>query len=259
MTGCYDATGSVVSGGEQPGTRRLHNWMMSVFGGGSFGIYNPNSRAGGGLSLHAEGRGMDHAVELTEVGLERGNRIFHWAIDNADAIGLQEVQFNGRIWTCRRSSEGIRVDTSTQAGQHRDHVHIGQCWNGALGRTSWYSNPDTYLPGTQTPQTPPEVDMPLIFQPNRASGTQPGFAYLDIPAKQILLYNKASLANDAQAGPPFEFVRVFNLKAQPWFRYDVRGWAEWIDKSQVWPASGNYSRGVIVFNTAGEAYRLPWS
>lgn len=146
MPGCYDPTGSQVSGGEQPGTRKLHDWLLDRFGGRSLGIYNPASRAGGGLSLHAEGRAMDHGVTVDADGALIGWAVFGWCVENADAIGLQEIQFSRRIWTARRAGEGVRVDTSPAAGLHFDHVHIGQCWAGARGRTSWYGSPPTAKP-----------------------------------------------------------------------------------------------------------------
>jgi hypothetical protein len=102
------------------------------------GIYNPASRAGGGLSLHAEGRAMDHGVTMDSAGEALGWAVFNWCLANAEGIGLQELQFNRRIWTSRRAGEGVRFDTSPSAGLHRDHVHIGQCWRGARAETSWY-------------------------------------------------------------------------------------------------------------------------
>jgi len=130
-TGCHDNVGSAAAGGCQAGSTRLHNYLMARWPGlGSFGCYNPNSRAGSGWSLHREGRAIDVAVGSNLKA--KGDEAFHWLIDNADDVGLQEIQWYGLIWTSRRASSGIRRDTSAARNLHFDHIHVGQCWHGAL-------------------------------------------------------------------------------------------------------------------------------
>lgn len=201
----HDPVGGRVSGGEQPGTHRLHHWMLDHFGGTSYGIYNPASRVGsGGLSLHAEGRAADHRVPVTSEGRVLGDRIFDWLVANADAIGLQEAQFYGRIWTARRAGEGIRQDTPANTSAHRDHVHWGQNWDGAHGHTSWYQD-------AKTPPRweDPEVEPMIVVDPTRSvlpNGWQP---HLRTEADHLVLMHGASLAHDEPV--PEYGIRVWRL------------------------------------------------
>lgn len=142
--GAYNPVGNTPEGGCRPGATALHNYIIDRWGDGigSFGCYNPDSRAGSGWSLHREGRAIDVAVGPQVK--SKGDEIFHWAVDHADELGLQEIQWYGQIWTSRRHTEGIRTDTSSAAGLHFDHVHIGL----ADGRT--FTPPDGSTPPKST-------------------------------------------------------------------------------------------------------------
>jgi hypothetical protein len=150
--GAYTPVGNRAEGGCRPGAQALFDYILSTWEGlGSFGCYNPNSRAGSGWSLHREGRAIDIAVPPHLKHL--GDEVFHWAIDNADHLGLQEIQWYGQIWTSRRHPEGIRKDFSSAAGLHYDHVHLGV----ADGRTF------TIPSGSPAAGTPPNIDWGALW------------------------------------------------------------------------------------------------
>ena len=124
-TGARVPVGNTAQGGCRPGAVALHRYLIDRWGAGvgSFGCYNPTSRAGSGWSLHREGRAID--VSIAPSVKWKGDQIFGWCIANADHLGLQEIQWSGRIWTSRRNREGVRADTSAARNLHFDHLHIG--------------------------------------------------------------------------------------------------------------------------------------
>lgn len=127
----YDPVGTAPSGKCQDGTRRLFDYVQSKFQTGSFGCYNPDSRVpSGGMSLHAEGRAFDaalNAYDATEMG--RGDTLLHWAVDNFQRVGLQEILWRGFIWSFQRQGDGIR--SGVQQAAHMNHVHFGVDWDAA--------------------------------------------------------------------------------------------------------------------------------
>lgn len=124
-TGAFVPVGNAAQGGCRPGATALHRYIMETWGEGvgSYGCYNPNSRAGNGWSLHREGRAID--VSIRPSVKWKGDAIFAWCIANADHLGLQEIQWYRRIWTSRKATQGVRTDTSGAALLHYDHVHVG--------------------------------------------------------------------------------------------------------------------------------------
>lgn len=119
----YTASGNIHTGA-RPGMVRMADWLMARYQGGSLGIYNPASKAGGGPSLHADGRAFDLALNVNDSGERaRGDAAMHYLVDHADAFGLQELLWRGHIWSYQRRAEGIRF--GTQQAEHMNHVHIG--------------------------------------------------------------------------------------------------------------------------------------
>jgi len=144
--GAWSPVGQRAEGGCRAGAAALHRYIIDRWGDGvgSFGCYNPNSRAGTGWSLHREGRAIDVAVGPHVKA--KGDGIFWWCVDNADSLGLQEIQWYGQIWTSKRHSEGVRTDTSSARALHYDHIHIGL----ADGRS--------FTPPAGAPPAGPQVD-----------------------------------------------------------------------------------------------------
>jgi len=127
------------SGGPQPGSTELKMYIQKQIGGGDGGIYNPRSVRGdptGRLSLHAEGRAYDAEFNArVPEEKSKGDALFHWSIKNAANIGVQEVIWNGRIWTPKKGLQLYRGQNS-----HTDHVHIGLNNDGAQARTPFFKD-----------------------------------------------------------------------------------------------------------------------
>ncbi len=142
------------TGGEQAGTRNLLQFLNYHWGRGeNWGIYNCRLP-----SLHSEGRAVDFHLDVSDpTDKAAGDSISaffrrsdsggaRWAM--ARRFGIQEIIWNCRIWTAARAPEGWRLYSvcdpnsssysSSRTAQHKDHVHIGQNWQGAnRATTAW--------------------------------------------------------------------------------------------------------------------------
>lgn len=134
MAAAYDPVRSC-SGGPAPGLVALEKFAVARWPGlRSAGIYACRSvRGGSGLSLHAEGRALDLAVPHPSDPL--GDQAAAWLVDHADALGVQELIWNRRIWTSRQPY-WRPYNPGPGGSDHTDHVHVGLAWSGARGVTT---------------------------------------------------------------------------------------------------------------------------
>lgn len=135
MTVKYERSGLLPSGGPQPGTTALRDLICDEFPWcPRLPFYNsrdtdgnPVAPDGSGrktsLSLHAEGRAFD-AMTMK---LDEGDPLKDWCVRNSEALQIQEVIWQKRIWTSR----SMQWNDFTGKNPHIDHVHIGQSWFGA--------------------------------------------------------------------------------------------------------------------------------
>ncbi len=91
----------------------------------SLGVGGQVSRTteGGGPSLHAEGRAADIYVKVQNAYLKAiGDALFTGFVANAAQLHLEEVIWNGQMWTA-----SVPRLHAIPAGknQHTDHVHVG--------------------------------------------------------------------------------------------------------------------------------------
>lgn len=138
-----------------PGMVRLADYLFAKFGGWNLGCFNPASRAGGGPSLHAEGRAQDFAFNANDPD-ERaaGDALFTWAVQHAEEIGLQEMLWRGAIWYFpRKDSEDGWGDFPlpgvygpVQQADHMSHVHMGVDKNAGMNwQPDWITGDDVGL------------------------------------------------------------------------------------------------------------------
>jgi len=125
------------TGGPQPATVELSEYIMGRWGARNLGIYNCRPVGGSSSwSLHAEGRAFDAGLLVSNPEEKRkGDELFRWSIVNAANIGAQEIIWNHQIWT---PSEGIHAYSGENP--HTDHVHIGQNRAGGNGQTPFYTS-----------------------------------------------------------------------------------------------------------------------
>ena len=119
------------------------------------------SRACGsdGLSTteHYDGRAVDWITNVrTAEGKARGDAVVNWltATDakgnvaaNARRLGVMYIIWNNRIWGAYNPAAGWRPYSGcatthrarSDTACHRNHVHLSLSWEGAMGRTSWWT------------------------------------------------------------------------------------------------------------------------
>lgn len=118
-------------------TSILREWR----GTQNWGCYSCRKvRGGRTLSLHSEGRAID--VGIPGWLRKSGDEIFHWAIANAELLGLQEIVWYGRIWSASKPyiHDHKYKNSSNPTLAHRDHVHIGLNKAGANAQTAWFED-----------------------------------------------------------------------------------------------------------------------
>lgn len=131
----YERSGLLPSGGPQRGTTALVDLICDEFTWCKpLPFYNPRDTDGNhvnpdgsgrvtSLSLHAEGRAFDAMTTR----LDRGDPLKDWCVENFDALQIQEVIWQKKIWTART----MAWNPFKGKNPHTDHVHIGQSWEGA--------------------------------------------------------------------------------------------------------------------------------
>lgn len=120
--------------GLTPRARTAHDELTDAFGELDIGGFQPGGVSSGHIdgSAHYDGRALDVMFEPYDDARQtrRGWATAHWAVANAQRLGLATVIFDEMIWTARRSGEGWRPythpsgDTDNITLRHLDHVHI---------------------------------------------------------------------------------------------------------------------------------------
>lgn len=132
----------------QPGLVFLRKALLYVWGGAGAsycGCYRQGDETdAGNLGPHAVGRADDICISVS-FRRSTGPAIFDYVYDRREALGLQEVINNSRIWRADNQARGIHAYT---VNRHEDHVHIALNKDGAAMRTSFFKHPGTggFLP-----------------------------------------------------------------------------------------------------------------
>jgi hypothetical protein len=113
--------------------------VTDTFGPLPTGGYQPGGVSDGHMegSAHYDGRAIDFFFRpVNDDNRRRGWALAHYLVANADALAINHVIFDGRIWTAgSRSEDGWRSYTPPQLTgnesaetravlEHRDHVHM---------------------------------------------------------------------------------------------------------------------------------------
>jgi septal ring factor EnvC (AmiA/AmiB activator) len=110
-----------------PTAKRLYGLVNRIFDIHAIGGWRPTGSVSG--SDHPRGRALDVFVSYPSAhGRALGWRVANWAVDNAWALDVKYVIFNGRIWTgdqgwhsYRHSSDPCNCNPTLR---HDDHVHV---------------------------------------------------------------------------------------------------------------------------------------
>ncbi len=139
------------------GTTRLGTLLVATYPGTRFGAERSCGSDPLATSEHYDGRALDWMVSSRDAtGAARAEAVLSWlfATDtagnpfaNARRLGIMYVIWNNNVWGAYRSGDGWRPYSTcaTKPGAtsdttcHRDHVHFSLSWEGATGRTSFWS------------------------------------------------------------------------------------------------------------------------
>jgi septal ring factor EnvC (AmiA/AmiB activator) len=110
-----------------PTAKRLYGLVTRIFDIQAIGGWRPTGSVPG--SDHPRGRALDVFVSYPSAqGRAVGWRVAIWAADNAWALEVKYVIFNGRIWTRDQGWRGYRHPSDAcncnPTLRHDDHVHI---------------------------------------------------------------------------------------------------------------------------------------
>lgn len=223
---------------------RLAEWVRGAFGVGSLGCFNPASMAGGVLSLHADGRAEDAAVDARRE-FDKGWRLFTWLIAHADQIKLQEALYAGYLWSCKNRHLGIRGPGIQQAA-HMNHVHYGvNYWCADNFSLDWLDvGPPAPAPGPSPlpgPAPGPSggmIDVPLVSCPKRKGGDDKVYELSAGQAHYVPAATHDGRPDPAQLG------RVQTLVAQGRVWEADHPWTlvQWFDDFGAWDWQRNAPR-----------------
>ncbi len=132
------------------GTRRLSAWLLQRFPGvGPCGLYCCRQSAAARfdedgqarplrLSVHALGRAIDLCVEPIggDADNETGDPLANWLVAHAEFVGVQRVIWDHVWWNPVRGFGELGANEL----DHTNHVHVELSYDGALGRTPFFTS-----------------------------------------------------------------------------------------------------------------------
>lgn len=124
---------------DRPGSVRLGRLLVDTYGTGYFGV---SRYCNGTLSEHHEGRAVDWMLNSSDPMQKAvADSFLAWLTANsgeqARRLGIQYVIWNRTMWRAYAPERGFTPYSG--ASPHTDHIHLSLTWDGALGRTSWWT------------------------------------------------------------------------------------------------------------------------
>ena len=130
----------------KPGIVDVRNLLVTAYGSRWSGISGDCS--GALPSEHKEGRALDIAFDAgTPSDRAKADDLLRWLLatdeyGNAHAmarrLGVMYIVWNRHIWRSYRPAAGWQPYTGTP-NPHTDHIHLSFSWDGALRRTTWWT------------------------------------------------------------------------------------------------------------------------
>lgn len=162
----------------KPGTQALADLMKATYGANQT-IWIPRACTVGGQSEHKEGRALDWMTDVRDPqGRANAEAFLTWLLapdqfgrpyGNAMRLGVMYIGWNDRIWRGYDVERGWtelkgcfnKTERSADTVCHRNHIHISLTWDGASGRTSFWTGTPMDVPfcprarsGATTPTVP---------------------------------------------------------------------------------------------------------
>ncbi len=124
----------------KPGTRAYAELMRQTFGIGGYGI--ERTCTAGGTSEHKEGRAVDWMLNAADPAQKAvADAATAWLTENEGAnarrLGVLYIIWNRKMWRAYAPERGWTPYVGDSP--HTDHIHTSLTWDGAMGRTSWWT------------------------------------------------------------------------------------------------------------------------
>jgi len=147
----------------KPGTQALADLIKATYGANQT-VWIPRACDRGGRSEHKEGRAIDWMTNVRDPqGRANAETFLNWLLGpdhlgrpygNAMRLGVMYIGWNDRIWRGYDVDRGwtelkgcfSRTQRSSDTVCHRDHIHISMTWDGASGRTSFWTGTPSDVP-----------------------------------------------------------------------------------------------------------------
>jgi len=147
----------------KPGTQALADLIKATYGSNQT-VWIPRNCNVGGQSEHKEGRAIDWMTDVRNPqGRANAETFLNWllgpdeygvAYGNAQRLGVMYIGWNDRIWRGYDVDRGwtelkgcfTRSTKSADTVCHRNHIHISLTWDGASGRTSFWTGQPSNVP-----------------------------------------------------------------------------------------------------------------
>ena len=147
----------------KPGTQRLADLIKATYGATQT-VWIPRACDVGGQSEHKEGRAIDWMTDVRDAqGRANAEAFLAWLLGpdqfgrpygNAMRLGVMYIGWNDRIWRGYDVNRGWtelkgcfnKTERSADTVCHRNHIHISLTWDGASGRTSFWTGAPMDVP-----------------------------------------------------------------------------------------------------------------
>jgi hypothetical protein len=147
----------------KPGTQRLADLIKATYGANQT-VWIPRACDVGGQSEHKEGRAIDWMTDVRDAqGRANAEAFLTWLLGpdqfgrpygNAMRLGVMYIGWNDRIWRGYDVNRGWtelkgcfnKTERSADTVCHRNHIHISLTWDGASGRTSFWTGAPMDVP-----------------------------------------------------------------------------------------------------------------
>lgn len=161
MTSDYDPATRPCAPGTTAGCKALQHSILGHWhnaGATNVGTFVCRNNADGAPSVHGNGRAGDIGRDARLI-----QEIADWLVANHDALGVQLVIVNHKIWSVARAAEHWRPYGCDTPGSKKDHhdTHVHYEVNIDAGRRLTPGIIHPLLPGHPGPPPMPGDDMPL--------------------------------------------------------------------------------------------------
>ncbi len=163
----------------KPGTQALADLIKRTYGSNQ-SVWIPRNCNVGGQSEHKEGRALDWMTDVrTEQGRANAEAFLNWLLGpddfgvpygNAQRLGVMYIGWNDRMWRGFDVDRGwtelkgcfSRTARSSDTVCHRNHIHISLTWDGASGRTSFWTGQASDVPFCPAARTRATTTDPVV-------------------------------------------------------------------------------------------------